>query len=352
MDHFPAVGVVVGAIGSTMPSVEVLIGCGVVIPCCIAGRGRRALIGPVAIGMTHRALQLVPVGDVLLGHVALLVGIDFLEMARHRGIAALASCNVRWPSWARLAWAKRCFQVMRWCAAVTGAVAVGSGVVGNGARRRGGRLGRRCLRVRLERKQRQGKQHGKQAHRGGSCERDDTADFRVQVLMLGEQRRMPPSALRGMGRASATAKTRRLPVRRAIHGQRAPAANRPRPATQRTRTPGPHAPAAVCLEWPHAPRRSGPRAATAYSAALATPATRVRVRSVTNSSAAVGWMPMVRSKSCLGRAHHHRDGQALHDLRRILAQHVHAEHFLRRLVHHQLHHRSCAAARSACAASA
>ena len=36
-----------------------------------------------------------------------------------------------------------------------------------------------------------------------------------------------------------------------------------------------------------------------YSAAFATPATRVRVRIVTNSSAEVGWMPMVRSKSAL-----------------------------------------------------
>ena len=76
-----------------------------------------------------------------------------------------------------------------------------------------------------------------------------------------------------------------------------------------------------------------------YSAAARSPAIRVRVRMVTNSSALVGWMPIVRSKSGLGGAGRQRHADALHHLRHVVAQHVHAQHALARLVHDHLHQR-------------
>ena len=76
-----------------------------------------------------------------------------------------------------------------------------------------------------------------------------------------------------------------------------------------------------------------------YSAAFATPTTRVRVRIVTNSSAEVGWVPMVRVEVRLGGARDQGHRHGLHHLRRVVAQDVRAEHALARLVHHELHQR-------------
>ena len=43
---------------------------------------------------------------------------------------------------------------------------------------------------------------------------------------------------------------------------------------------------------------------------------------VTNSSAAVGWMPTVLSKSAFGSAELHGHGEALNDFSGVIAQHV------------------------------
>jgi hypothetical protein len=49
---------------------------------------------------------------------------------------------------------------------------------------------------------------------------------------------------------------------------------------------------------------------------------------VTNSSAAVGWMPTVSSNCCLGEPRDHRDADALDDFRRVRPHHVGAYHLL------------------------
>ena len=68
-------------------------------------------------------------------------------------------------------------------------------------------------------------------------------------------------------------------------------------------------------------------------------------RIVTNSSAAVGWMPSVASKMRLGRARLHRHREALDRLAGVGADHVQADDAVVGVVDDELHQRALAAAR-------